>query len=116
MIVLNDQQTLMDKYATLSLRYNIGSDGAVLAGLNASLQGQSAGSDLENKTGVSADQLKALAEKIKSAGKVCVIYNPTELVTGAAGIAPTVVSASPPAVARHCFNVWTEDPVNAAGL
>ncbi len=79
MIVLNDQQTLMDKYATLSMRYNIGSDGAVLAELNAALQGQSAGSDIESKTGVSADQLKTVAEKIKSAGKVCVIYNPAAL-------------------------------------
>ena len=26
MVVLNDQQTLMDKYALLSVRYNIGSD------------------------------------------------------------------------------------------
>ncbi len=108
MVVLNDQQTLMDKYATLSLRYNIGSDGAVLAGLNASLQGQSAGSELENKTGVSADQLKALAEKIKSAGKVCVIYNPAAL-TGSSihtlkqclatvgGLADTTVGAMPAA-------------------
>ncbi|MEE8305920.1 MAG: molybdopterin-dependent oxidoreductase, partial [Gammaproteobacteria bacterium] len=79
MIVLNDQQTLMDKYATLSLRYNVGSDGAVLAGLNTALQGQSAGSDVESKTGISADQLNALAEKIKSAGKVCVIFNPAAL-------------------------------------
>jgi predicted molibdopterin-dependent oxidoreductase YjgC len=79
MIVLNDQQTLMDKYASLSLRYNVGSDGAVLAGLNTALQGQSAGSDLESKTGISADQLNTLAEKIKSAGKVCVIYNPAAL-------------------------------------
>jgi NADH-quinone oxidoreductase chain G len=79
MIVLNDQQTLMDKYATQSLRYNVGSDGAVLAGLNAALQGQSAGSDVESRTGISSDQLQSVAEKIKSAGKVCVIYNPAAL-------------------------------------
>ncbi|MEE9498637.1 MAG: molybdopterin-dependent oxidoreductase, partial [Nitrospinaceae bacterium] len=108
MIVLNDQQTLMDKYATQSLRYNVGSDGAVLAGLNAALQGQSVGSDLENKTGVSADQLNTLTEKIKSAGKVCVIYNPAAL-TGssvhtlkqclatAGGLANTTVGAMPAA-------------------
>ena len=108
MIVLNDQQTLMDKYATQSLRYNFGSDGAVLAGLNAALQGQSVGSDLENKTGVSADQLNTLTEKIKSAGKVCVIYNPAAL-TGssvhtlkqclatAGGLADTTVGAMPAA-------------------
>jgi NADH-quinone oxidoreductase chain G len=108
MIVLNDQQTLMDKYATQSLRYNVGSDGAVLAGLNAALQGQSVGSDLENKTGVSTDQLNTLTEKIKSAGKVCVIYNPAAL-TGssvhtlkqclatAGGLADTTVGAMPAA-------------------
>lgn len=108
MIVLNDQQTLMDKYATQSLRYNVGSDGAVLAGLNTVLQGQSAGSDLENNTGISANQLQAVAEKIKSAGKVCVIYNPAAL-TGlsihalkqclatAGGLAETIVGAIPAA-------------------
>ena len=85
MVVLNDQQTLMDKYATQSLRYNIGSDNAVLAGLNAALQGQSAGSDVESKTGIPTDQLKTVAEKIKSAAKVCVIYNPAAL-TGSASI------------------------------
>ncbi len=108
MVVLNDQQTLMDKYATQSLRYNVGTDGAVLAGLNAALQGQSAGSDLENKTGVSVDQLKTLAEKIKSAGKVCVIYNPAALtgssvhilkqcLSTADGLAETTVGAMPAA-------------------
>jgi NADH-quinone oxidoreductase subunit G len=108
MIVLNDQQTLMDKYATQSLRYNVGSDGAVLAGLNTVLQGQSAGSDLENNTGISADQLQAVSEKIKTAGKVCVIYNPAAL-TGssihalkqclatAGGLAETTVGAIPAA-------------------
>jgi NADH-quinone oxidoreductase chain G len=108
MIVLNDQQTLMDKYATQSLRYNVGSDGAVLAGLNMALQGQSAGSDVESKTGISADQLQSIAEKIKSAGKVCVIYNPVAL-TGssvhtlkqclatAGGLAETTVGAMPAA-------------------
>ena len=85
MVVLNDQQTLMDKYATQSLRYNIGSDETLLAGLNATLQGQSAGSDVESQTGISTDQLKTVAEKIKSAGKVCVIYNSSAL-TGSSSI------------------------------
>ena len=55
----------------------------MLAGLNAALQGQSAPSDIENQAGVSADQLNTIADKIKNAGKVCVIYNPAAL-TGAA--------------------------------
>ena len=108
MIVLNDQQTLMDKYATLSLRYNIGSDRVVLAGLNAALQGQAPESNLEQTTGIPADQLKAFAEKIKGAGKVCVIYNPAALTGGsvhtlkqclatAGGLADTTVGALPAA-------------------
>jgi NADH-quinone oxidoreductase chain G len=108
MIVLNDQQTLMDKYATLSMRYNTGSDGAVLAGLNALLQGQSAGSDLESTVGISSSQLQSVADKIKSAGKVCVIYNPAAL-TGSSihtlkqclatadGLAETTIGAMPAA-------------------
>ena len=108
MIVLNDQQTLMDKYASLSLRYNVGSDVALLTGLNMALQGQSAESDLENKTGVSADQLKTVGDKIKSAGKVCVIYNPVALtgssihtlkqcLSTADGLADTTIGAMPAA-------------------
>ena len=108
MIVLSDQHTLMDKYAAQSLRYNIGLDGTVLAGFNLALQGQSAGSDIENKTGISSDQLKSVADKIKSAGKVCVIYNPAAL-TGSAihtlkqclatagGLPETTVGAMPAA-------------------
>lgn len=106
MIVLNDQQTLMDKYASLSLRYNIGSDGAALAGLNEALQGQSPAADLQAATGITADQMKAFADQIKGAGKVCVIYNPAQL-TGSSihtlkqclatadGLADTTVGAMP---------------------
>jgi NADH-quinone oxidoreductase chain G len=108
MIVLNDQQTLMDKYASQSLRYNVGSDGALLAGLNTALQGQSVGSDLESKTGVSAAQMQACSDRIKNANKVCVIFNPAAL-TGssihtlkqclatAGGLADTTVGAMPAA-------------------
>ncbi|NIQ00530.1 MAG: NADH-quinone oxidoreductase subunit NuoG [Nitrospinaceae bacterium] len=79
MIVLNDQQTLMDQYASQSLRYNIGSDGAALAALTEVLKGGAPSGDLESSTGISSDALKAFAEKIKSASKVCVIYNPAAL-------------------------------------
>ena len=108
LIVLNDQQTLMDKYAALSLRYNVGSDGAALAGLDAALKGQAPAGD----SGIAPDQLQASAEKIKSASKVCVIYNPAAL-TGSSihtlkqclatadGLADTAVGAIPAAPATN---------------
>lgn len=80
LVTLNDQTTLMDDYATPSLRYNIGSDAAVFSALSAVLSGQP-GPGLE-ATGLESGQIQSLADTLKSAKKVCVIYNPAGL-TGA---------------------------------
>ena len=75
--ILNDQTTLMDTYASPSLRYNIGSDATVFSALSAVLAGQS-GQGLQ-ATGLESGQIQSLAETLKSAKKVCVIYNPAGL-------------------------------------
>ncbi len=74
--VLNDQSTLMDKYAHLSLRYNIGTDAHVFSALAGSLAGS--GGDAKG-TGIEAEQMNALVEMLKSNKKVTVVYNPAAL-------------------------------------
>ena len=75
--VLNDQATLMDKYAHLSLRYNIGTDANVFSALSAAI----IGNDQTNAkdTGLNADQLKALVDLLGSNKKVTIVYNPSAL-------------------------------------
>jgi len=75
--VLNDQGTLMDKYAHLSLRYNIGTDAQVFSALAGYLSG-SGGGDIKS-TGIEAEQMNALAEMLRSNKKVTVVYNPAAL-------------------------------------
>ncbi|GJL77687.1 MAG: NADH-quinone oxidoreductase [Nitrospinaceae bacterium] len=75
--VLNDQGTLMDKYAHLSLRYNIGTDAQVFSALAASLSGEGGG-DVKD-TGIETEQLSSLVEMLKSHEKVTIVYNPAAL-------------------------------------
>ena len=75
--VLNDQATLMDRYADISLRYDIGSDGALFAALAENLAEGKGNSPKE--TGISKEQMQKLVEKIRQGGKTTVIYNPAAL-------------------------------------
>ncbi|MEC7640901.1 MAG: molybdopterin-dependent oxidoreductase [Nitrospinota bacterium] len=85
LIVLNDQKTLMDKYASISLRYHIGSDHATISALvnmlarELDLETGPEVTDIEKTTGVHPEQLKVVAEQIKLSLKTCVIYNPAAL-------------------------------------
>lgn len=79
MVVLNDQATLMDKYATLSLRYDVASDGALFAALNSALSGTAPAGEVEKQTGVAADRIGALADKIRASQKTTVVFNPAAL-------------------------------------
>jgi NADH-quinone oxidoreductase subunit G len=74
--VLNDQSTLMDKYAHLSLRYNIGTDAQVFSALAGCLSGND--SDAKD-TGIEAEPINALAKMLKTNKKVTVVYNPAAL-------------------------------------
>ena len=75
--VLNDQVTLMDKYAHLSLRYDIGTDAEVFSALTAAISGEGK-ADVKN-TGIKADQLKSLVEMLRANKKVTIVYNPAAL-------------------------------------
>ncbi len=75
--VLNDQATLMDKYAALSLHYDIGADGKVFSALTAAISGEGK-ADVKN-TGIKADQLKSLVEMLRAGKKITIVYNPAAL-------------------------------------
>ena len=86
LVTLNDQKTEMDRFADLSLRYNIGSGPAALSAVTDGLAknlGQETGQQpvgLEGLTGVTGDQTNALvAELTAGHKKICVIYNPSAL-------------------------------------
>lgn len=85
LVMLNDQQTPMDKYAFKSLRYNIGSSQTVLSSLanmlakDLGLVAESLSNDLEKDTGIKSDELLKLSDLVRGGSKVCIIYNPAAL-------------------------------------
>ena len=85
LVVLNDQVTLLDRFAALSLRYNVGSDqvalGALTSGLAAELGMPSAPSkkNYESITGIAAGQMKSVVDLVRAGTKVSIVYNPAAL-------------------------------------
>ncbi len=85
LVVLNDQVTPLDRFAALSLRYNVGSDqvalGALTSGLAAELGMPSAPSkkNYESITGIAAGQMKSVVDLIRAGTKVSIVYNPAAL-------------------------------------
>ncbi|MGV7221555.1 MAG: NADH-quinone oxidoreductase subunit NuoG [Nitrospinales bacterium] len=81
LITLNDQKTEMDRFADLSLRYNIGTGQAVVSAVADMLSSESSQQkgNLKEISDIADDQIKALVEKINSSKKICVIYNPAAI-------------------------------------
>ncbi len=85
LVVLNDQVTPLDRFAALSLRYNVGSDqvalGALTSGLAAELGMPSAPSkkNYESITGIAAGQMKSVVDLVRAGTKVSIVYNPAAL-------------------------------------
>ena len=83
--ILNDQRTDLDKIADLSLKYDVGSDGIALAALVNNLSAEldipkvQGNSNDESLTGIAGDQMKKMSELVRTAMKVCVVYNPASL-------------------------------------
>jgi NADH dehydrogenase/NADH:ubiquinone oxidoreductase subunit G len=83
--IFNDQRTELDKIADLSLKYDVGSDGIALAALANSLAAEldtpmvEGESSDESLTGIAGDQMRKMAELVRTAMKVCVVYNPASL-------------------------------------
>jgi len=83
--VLNDQRTELDKIADLSLKYDVGSDEIALSSLANSLAAELDIPMVEGNfsdellSGIVGDQMKKMSELIRTAMKVCVVYNPASL-------------------------------------
>jgi NADH-quinone oxidoreductase chain G len=85
LVALNDQQTVMDKFASQSIRYNIGTSQATLTAL-ANVLAKDLGQDtepvdakLESISGVKQEDLAKLSALMRASLKICVIYNPASL-------------------------------------
>jgi NADH-quinone oxidoreductase chain G len=83
--ILNDQKTALDKFADLSLRYDVGADGIALAVLANGLAGELGMPPVDDDainlsaTGINEDQMKSMVELVRSGMKICVVYNPAQL-------------------------------------
>ena len=83
--ILNDQKTELDKIADLSLMYDVGSDRIALAALANSLASELGIAMVEGETrdesltGIAEGRMKEMAELVRTAMKVCVVYNPASL-------------------------------------
>ena len=83
LLSLNDQDTALDKYIGLKVKYKVGSEASAVDGLAEGLArelGESIdfSSDLD-QTGISGEDMKSLVEAVRSSMKICVVYNPAVL-------------------------------------
>jgi NADH-quinone oxidoreductase subunit G len=84
LVSLNDQNIALDRYSSQSVQYKVGSESLAIDALANGLArelGEPAPSQdagLE-KTGISAEDMKALVETVRSSMKICVVYNPSAL-------------------------------------
>ncbi|UCD11084.1 MAG: (2Fe-2S)-binding protein, partial [Nitrospinaceae bacterium] len=85
LVVLNDQTTSMDRYAELSARYNVGAAAAVCEALAAELADSGASGDIQSRTGIDGETIKALGGLIRGSRKATLVYNPVPLSAAAHG-------------------------------
>ena len=111
--VLNDQATLMDKYAQISLRYNIGTDAQVFSALSAAISGD--GKANVKDTGIKADQLKSLADLLGSSQKVTIIYNPSALTGNSVHVLKRLLSVIREIPSIECGAIPAVPHTNAVG-
>ena len=83
LLSLNDQDTALDKYIDLKVKYKVGSEASAVDALAEGLAlelGESIdfSSDLD-QTGISGEDMKSLVEAVRSSMKICVVYNPAAL-------------------------------------
>jgi predicted molibdopterin-dependent oxidoreductase YjgC len=121
LIVLNDQKTLMDKYASLSLRYNVGSDEVALGGLAKAVaeslkqDGAPKVDNLKKASGIKVDSMREFAGKMTSAKKVCVVYNPAALSGNSVAIIKNLLSILNKNSEGECGAIPAAPATNALG-
>ncbi len=112
--IVNDQKTVLDRFATTRVQFNVGSDPQVLHALGQVVQGQGGG-DIEGSTGVNADQLSNLAETIKGAGKVVVVYNPVALSGNGTAVMKRLLATLDAQEGVDCLAMPASPATNALG-
>ncbi len=121
LIVLNDQKTLMDKYASLSLRYDVGSDEVALGGLAKAVaeglkqEGAPKVDNLKRASGIKVDEMRDFAGKMISGKKVCVIYNPAALSGNSVAIVKNLLSILDKNPEAECGAIPAAPSTNALG-
>jgi len=119
LLSLNDQDTALDKYAGLKLKYKVGSEASAVDALAEGLArelGESVdfSSDL-GPTGISADEMKSLVEAVRSGMKICVIYNPAALSGDAALRVKRLLSVIAKIPTVECGAIPAAPATNAVG-
>jgi len=84
LVSLNDQKIALDRYSSQSLQYKVGSESLAIDALANGLArelgepvpAQDAGLE---KTGILAEDMKALVETVRSSMRICVVFNPSTL-------------------------------------
>lgn len=84
LVSLNDQKIMLDKYSARSVRYKVGFEALAIDALANGLArelGEPAPTqdDGLDRAGISAEDMKALVETVRSSMKICVVYNPSAL-------------------------------------
>ncbi len=82
LVSLNDQTIALDKYSSQSVQYRVGSEALAIDALANGLArelGEPAPAKDADQTGISAEDMKALVETVRSSMKICVVYNPSAL-------------------------------------
>jgi predicted molibdopterin-dependent oxidoreductase YjgC len=119
--VLNDQKTLMDKYAEQSLRYNVGSSASALAGLANGLAkelGVAGGpdvNDLQASTGIDEKSMQAFVELVRTSMKIAVVYNPAALEGNAIAVLKNLLTVIQQIPTIECGAIPAAPQTNAVG-
>jgi NADH-quinone oxidoreductase subunit G len=82
LVCLNDQKIALDKYASQTVQYKVGSEALALDALTHGLAqelGELAPTQEAEQAGISVEAMKALVETVRSSMKICVVYNPSAL-------------------------------------
>ncbi|MBT6346976.1 MAG: NADH-quinone oxidoreductase subunit NuoG [Nitrospina sp.] len=118
LVSLNDQKIELDKQASLSVRYNVGSETLALDALTYGLAqelGESASAQGVDATGISAETMKTLVETVRSSMKICVVYNPAALSGGAVSAVKRLLAMIAKVPTLECGAIPAAPMTNAVG-
>ena len=121
LILLNDQKTVMDKYAGLSIRYDVGTEEFALAALtdalakNLDIPSLVNGKDFAKSSGIDNNDLMNAIDKIKVSKKTCLIFNPAALNGSAYDITQRLLAVMAQVPGSECGAIPAAPGTNAIG-